>query len=296
MTTFENDDEDEYRAKFRSMSTLEKRIWMEGEVPRFFYKYRALPRHNDENVNLTGLRGLLVKNEVFYSSPLTFNDAHEGIVSYRLSDNPTEVRDAMTAVASRVLNIGVEEAARYVDENNVTERVQLRSRMDGTFETAMRKAGIFSMSKSCRSAQMWAYYASDNAGVCVQLATYNSMMPLALAERVQYFDQKPLVDLMLDFLKDNLGDRMMEILTSKAQRWAHEDEWRLIHRGSDEVERLDDAAISTVILGPRITEFGRTVVREMLEDRVNAGLPMPRIAEAYIDPHRYDFRIRRAEL
>jgi hypothetical protein len=257
----------------------------------FYNKYRELPRIPSDSVDLVGLVGLIERNEIFYSSPLSFNDAHEGIVSYKLSSDPVLVREAMTAVASRVLGIPREAAAAHIDNLQLADQHALKERLDRSFQSAMKRAGVFSMSETCRSPQMWAYYASGNAGVCVQLATHHSLRPLALAERVSYLDEKPLIDLMLAFALNKLGDHFLETLTGKADRWSHEQEWRLIHRGSNETERLGNCAVSAVILGTKVTAHGHAVLRNLLRKRALNGLPAPRIARAKIDPTRFKLRI-----
>jgi hypothetical protein len=284
----------EGREMIEAMSLLQRRIWAKpAGLPRFLYKYRPLPRTAEElpSVDLIGMKALIERNQIYYSSPLRFNDLHEGLLSYRTNSSPETVRQAFAAILNRNRMRSSEFAAIRLNPEWNPSATELRANFDLVFRRGMEQAGVFSSCASCRRPPMWAYYASDGAGVCVQIETQHDLSTFALAERVQYSPVKPSMDLMQVLVDDGLGDEILTALTTKGEAWSHENEWRLIHEAAGQTQLLSAAAVSAVIFGPRITDIGRKLVLRMLDIRRKNGLPEVKIWRAEADPSRYDLRI-----
>ena len=284
-----------FRARFLSLSLSGRRklLAASSPFPRFLYKYRELPRSADKPVDLVGLEGLLARNEVFYSSPYAFNDKHEGLLSFSIPEDATLLREAMVAVSARAQGISKLKARATFDSRLIADRAKLTQRIEAAIRKTMGTAGVVSLTDDPRNTTMWAYYASSGAGVCVQLAPHFCLDPLGISSKVTYLDDKPRSDVMLEFLHDRFAKRLEKTLLSKARNYRHEREWRLIHRGAGEVEVMSPQAVSGVIFGPDVTEYGASLVRELLVRRRTTGRPLPKIYSARPHPQHYRMEITR---
>ena len=294
----DKDVSDETVEYFYKLPLYARRRWLvdgSTNIPRFFYKYRHVPQTlaSTTSNDWTGLERLLTQNEIYYAAVDQFNDVHESVANVILNSDKSTILEAMIAIAMRVKGVSSIEAEAFIQTEFLADRQRLSMHLESVINRGLRKAGIFSMTQDAREPTMWGYYASESAGIAVQLASQHAVQPLALAEEVTYVEQKPALDYMLESLYDRMGDRMLELLTTKHDRWAHESEWRLLHRGAHDVETLPPEAVSGLIFGPRATPYSIAFVQELLAARVSRSLPMPKLWRAVVNPARRRLTIRR---
>lgn len=107
---------------------------------------------------------------------------------------------------------------------------------------------ISCFSEVCDSILMWSYYANCHRGVCIEfdLSRLNNRNPLnsdilSKISRVHYTPVRP------DMWSSNNHNISFNFLTTKADVWSHEHEWRLICDTEEEFMPFD--CISKVIIG-----------------------------------------------
>lgn len=297
MPELEEDDLDTtVKDLYQSPPYVRRRWLMQGStpLPRFFYKYRHVP-HDDSSAalgNWIGLERLITKNEIYYAAVDQFNDVHESVAHIVLNADLSTIRNGMIAMIMRVQNCSYEQAQVLLDPEFMADRGKLADHLEAVINKGLRKAGIFSMTPDAREPTMWGYYASESTGIAIQLAPQYGIQPLALAEKVRYVEQKPALDYMLETLYDRMGDRMLDLLSTKHDRWSHESEWRLLHRGAHCVETLPDKALSGIIFGPRSSPFSIEFVQDLLNKRSKQCLSSPKLWRATVNPARRRLVIR----
>lgn len=116
---------------------------------------------------------------------------------------------------------------------------------------------------------MWAYYASNFAGMCLEF----DVTELAIGDfqneqlRPVTYDRSALPPLtLIDLAPDNLEDAVISRVTRKRIEWAHEKEWRFLTGQVGPKYYLDDA-LCRVFLGPRVQEKHARRVIEVLDRR-----------------------------
>lgn len=181
-------------------------------APATFYKY-----FSDTSLNLETVKS----NKLWYSAPRNFNDVFDcdiPIDSKKIFDSALHMSPRPIRQASR----------QWID---LKARIQKRSNALSK-ELAKLKdiMGVSCFSESCNSLLMWAHYANNHKGMCVE---YNLMdineklgftaVPIVYSkERVNFNSLE----------KANDNEYVLEIffsaLTSKSPEWAYEKEWRII--------------------------------------------------------------------
>ncbi|HAH09512.1 MAG TPA: DUF2971 domain-containing protein [Alphaproteobacteria bacterium] len=118
----------------------------------------------------------------------------------------------------------------------------------------MDKFALISFSDTYKNLPMWAYYASNFTGMCLEFdpceltigdLQNEELCPVAYAENA-------LPSLTIaDLGPDNLPSLIKPRLTRKRIEWAHEREWRYL-TGADGKKHYVDDALRRVLLGPRV--------------------------------------------
>lgn len=141
--------------------------------------------------------------------------------------------------------------------------------------------GISCFCESNDSMLMWAHYASNHKGICVEyeLMRFNSELSFTPVP-VIYSDQRPCLEKMdLDNPGKDLLRFFIDVLTTKATKWAYEKEWRIIRDSSACGAAWDDAKKgallpsikpSSIILGCDASDDFADIVKKYCEgNKVN---------------------------
>lgn len=133
------------------------------------------------------------------------------------------------------------------------------------------KAGLISFSATHTDLPLWAYYASNFAGFCLEFDT--DALPLGDLQGEQLHqvtyaqDALPSVSMstLLSAAREP-GTLVTERLSRKRREWAHEREWRYI-TGRVGRKYLLDTALRRVYLGPRMQQAYKDRICSIFADR-----------------------------
>lgn len=111
---------------------------------------------------------------------------------------------------------------------------------------------LISFAESRANYPMWAYYASNFAGMCLEFDRELLEVGELRRERIVQVDyaNTPLPRVAFHSLNDISLDWTMHYLSRKRQEWMHEHEWRYITGTGGPKHYLDDA-LRRVYIGPR---------------------------------------------
>ncbi|KAB2720514.1 DUF2971 domain-containing protein [Brucella intermedia] len=117
----------------------------------------------------------------------------------------------------------------------------------------IRGFGLVSFSSSYENLPMWAYYASNFAGMCLEFETTDLRIGDFQNENIRpvKYEHDALPSISFAEFADNLQHAIEERITRKRAEWKHENEWRLLVGGVGRKYYLDDA-LRRVFLGPRM--------------------------------------------
>lgn len=120
-------------------------------------------------------------------------------------------------------------------------------------EEAFDALGVASFSEVHNHEPMWAHYADEFKGICIQYNMNKLLKGLGPGigmTRMMYSEQEPvLVD-----DSSNAVDRARKCLSSKTVRWSNEREWRIFSDCRGEASYEDCSTITRIYLGSRISE------------------------------------------
>jgi Protein of unknown function (DUF2971) len=131
------------------------------------------------------------------------------------------------------------------------------------------KFALVSFATTNEHLAMWAYYASNFNGICLEFDTNQlavgdfqneELRPVIYARRAL----PPLT--MTEVSGGRINEAIIQRLTCKRSEWAHESEWRFI-TGVRGPKHYLDSALSRVFLGPSMSRENEEKILELLKNR-----------------------------
>lgn len=232
-------------------------------MPAQLYKYSGL-----KEGRLERMRRLVVKSELYFPPPSAFNDpldcrippsfdasrlAIEQFWRWRVKEwLPQEDR----RTHKKRINQMVLNSKTKVGQEQLTKEV---------FKT-LDKNGIACFAKDPANMLLWSYYAEGHSGIAVRfnMALGHFATSQFLPIEVRYSNDLPVIN----FYKVKTHELLRTLFGTKSLAWKHEEEWRLVLRGSFGYVCLPPAMIDAVILGMRTEVKTEGTIREWLKDRV----------------------------
>lgn len=135
------------------------------------------------------------------------------------------------------------------------------SKSRANIQKALENMGIASMSEVYDHEPMWAHYADEFSGMCVQYSLNRLLKGLdsdIAITRMMYSEIEPV---LLDD-RSNAVDRARLCLSSKTVRWASEREWRLFKVNQGEARYEDLKTVTKIFLGSRVSKANEQLVRD----------------------------------
>lgn len=256
---------------------------------RSLYKYRAIPTP-DDTVGRQRLEDFLVDNRLWLGAVSGFNDPFEGQADYVVHERGADLRRALER---KYVELGFtsQAAKAKVDSADVADPVRIEQRARAANLTVLGEMGVCALGTNPSSPLMWAHYAYNHTGICVQLRPVMDLGAL-LAEEVEYSDTYPVLD---DILKPGESRNVLPIMR-KSSDWAYEKEWRIVAQEEPNSYRaFAPRALSAVILGMRISDPDKTYVLGLMDERERRYGVRPVLYQAAPARQRYRVEIRRLQ-
>lgn len=235
-------------------------------APASLYKYYGdAPRNLDT----------IIANKMWYSAPCNFNDVFDceitvdetAIINCALQMNPDKKK--------------IRPGSPMWKQVGRTMRREIKS-FCSTFEEMRCATGISCLSESDDSLLMWAHYANNHRGMCVEydLTEINRQL-LFTPVPIIYSDERVCYKtLNSDTAETDAVALLIRSLTSKSEEWSYEHEWRIIREdsacgGKWDAEKkgalLDMIRPSSITLGCAAeAEFEKSVKKHCEEE----GIPL----------------------
>ena len=234
-------------------------------APASLYKYYSDSLRNLENVK---------NNKMWYSSPIHFND----VFDCEITTDEKKLFESTLQMCPSVQNVRV---GSPVWKNLKAETRKSAKEMQDLFAGMRSGIGVSCLSESDDSLLMWAHYASNHCGMCVEyeLLEINSQLkftpvPIIYSEERICFNSLNTTTVERDTTK-----MFLESLTTKSPEWSYEKEWRIIREDSACGSQWDDTKKgallnivrpSSIILGCMAKpEFEKEVYTYCNENKIN---------------------------
>lgn len=244
----------------------QKAYWQIGyhyncSAPASLYKYYRGTERDLDNIKA---------NKMWYSAPCKYND----VFDCEITVDETAIFDCALHMSPDNAKIRKGSPAWKHIQN--TMRQEIKS-FRSTFDTMRSGMGIACLSESDDSLLMWAHYANNHHGMCVEydLMEINQKLNFTPIPIIYSGDRVCFNTLNPDTAGNDSIALFIQSITTKSEEWSYEREWRIVR---DEVacgERwnaekkgalLDMVRPSSIILGCAAEDKLEKSVREYCEE------------------------------
>ena len=181
-------------------------------APSSLYKY-----YGDNSRSLETVKN----NTMWYSAPCHFND----VFDCDLAIEEKEIFDSVLQMVPDKRGIRAGSPMWKQLKGTVSQKIRA---FHSNFEDLRTKMGIACLSEAYDSLLMWAHYANNHCGMCVEyeLLEFNRQLGFSPVPIV-YSNERVRIH-TLETLERDIQDLFVESLTSKSPEWSYEKEWRII--------------------------------------------------------------------
>lgn len=213
------------------------------------YKYGKFDKYTEK---------LFTHNEIYFSSPDEFNDPFDSKPLHICEGNEQQIENYLFELyRKKYPGRSKEEILADVKREIITKgkgRIVLKETLEISRERIRKKLGVCCFSEKRDNILMWAHYAKQHTGFCLEFDIDNDFFrPITRAIKVEYDTILPELNLMQ---LSNYPSRELGIkLLIKADDWEYEQEWRIVEtKKGPGIQNFPEDALSGVILGCRISQ------------------------------------------
>ena len=249
---------------------------MPRDYPLTFYKYRYF---DEQGYHLK----LLSDNEMYFSSPQSFNDPFDCRIRLRYDLlNSDEIRPLVERNLKQTKpNLNPLRRKRIASKLAKTNQHTNRNKLDLLQDHFVdERIGLFCLSANPRSIITWSHYSSNHRGFCVGFSRnelikmsahfFDKLNKSLVIHKVDYSESLPVIHP----IQHNEQERMKMQLCTKSDEWKYENEYRMIFQeGVNSYIHYGDVAIKRVILGCKISNINTEQIINILKSK-NKYIPL----------------------
>lgn len=233
-----------------------------NNAPMFLYKYYS---NRKEKVDL------VKSQKMWYSAPCNFNDVFDSDI---VIDEDKIFANALQMIPDKRSR---QPGSRMWWQLKQTVNKEIRHLKD-TFDDMRTTTGISCLCESCNSLLMWAHYASNHSGICVEYNLMDINKKLGFTPIPVIYSDKRVCFSSINPSAVNFDVEkvFIENLTTKSKEWGYEKEWRIIRDcgacgdkwdSENKGALLDMICPSSVILGCMAKPDFEEYIREYCEEQ-----------------------------
>ncbi len=158
------------------------------------------------------------------------------------------------------------------------------------FEENLRKEyRVFSVSDTCFSPQMWAYYAGNYNGICIGFYTENNFARLSpvIYRNTRYRYCTHLLN------SSEIDKVFYENLFVKHKDWSSENEWRLIQKSNQKYITFSDSEIACIIIGDNVEPETAQRIYDVTDGKIQIFRAIPGARTLQINLLPYGYEVKR---
>jgi len=256
---------------------------MERDDPTTLYKYKDTSGDGIEHVEC-----MLRDNEVWFASPLSFNDPFDCRCVFDIRNTREEIVLRKAEFLAKRNGATLRDALAEADNEIPSEAEQVEDWQKQQIEGHSQRAansGILCLTPVCDSFIMWTHYAKYHTGICIQFRVRDVRAKahldfIAAAQPVEYADRCPVINIV----RDGTVDIVRKAFLTKSTPFRYEREWRtvLMDQGPG-LKPIPKGIIGAIILGCQIDlDARKRVIKACAEYDGDVE-----IVQATLDPETY---------
>ncbi len=229
-------------------------------TPERLYKYQAFSTKSLENLKNATL---------FCSRPERFNDPFDCAI--RINKTQLDDDDFARVFEWYKHELSSSEIARAKYIEGEQPSPQFREEVERSFTLAfdtrmrenLRNRGIACLTARVDQVLMWSHYADGHRGFCLEFDT--AFEPFSKALEVRYSADVPTVN-PVDELLTGDGGALLDMVLTKSDHWAYEEEWRILHVEPDTAYTYPWKSLTGVYFGPGMLFVHKEIISLVLRD------------------------------
>ena len=240
--------------------------------PATLFKYQSI------NCNSTDA---LFKHSIWFSKPIMFNDPFDsnlkinGFERYfnclplyvnALGKNKLNEEYFQKTISNLKLQGKTEtEIIEQIESDLISKdypslRMQFYE-LTKSYDEISQSAGLLSLTSKNNNLLMWAHYANNHEGICLEFSTTEpserakicTLADNSMTFKVDYIDYYPRA-LDMKLFDSTHVDRIRNLFLLKSKEWEYEEEWRVINKEGDKL-LPHPGKLKGIILGARISDI-----------------------------------------
>lgn len=237
------------------------------EVPQRFFKYRSLATEQDRQ----RVRQIVVGSKIYFPPAKFFNDPFDLHPVFDLTAPRHVQRKDYERLSKKYEGLGRAERrkeARRVMKTSMSSKnitATTRSIQDEHARVITETVGVLCVCKKRDDILMWSHYADSHKGVCLEFDGMAKFM--AHAQEVKYSKTREPIRAYHE-----TEEQMMEkALLTKSDRWAYEDEYRLLrYKHGPGLVEFRPHNLTGIILGANADRATIDLVKSWIGERAEA--------------------------
>jgi len=205
---------------------------------------------------------VFVNNEIYFAAPIDFSDPFDSKIRYFYPDSEVEREALLTEWVHRMYPNYPHAILKHQVKGTVAAGIEIPEMDKACDELAsymQKQSGVFCMTEKKDNILMWAHYADQHTGFCLEFDTNNPLF--SRARGVIYSKDLPKQNLV-EFLTAKVRKPPLYLVT-KAKDWKYEEEWRLADPASGPgPQEYPAESLAGVIFGCRMNEINRKQIKE----------------------------------
>ncbi|EHS1090821.1 DUF2971 domain-containing protein [Vibrio cholerae] len=216
---------------------------MNDEFVDSLYKYRSVDSFTLD---------IIANNRIFFAKPEMFNDPY---------DTEFNINTHVGKLSS--IDMAYLEETYGTSSNDEVDRVIVN--VNEQIKNYVSSAGILSLSSSPENLLLWAHYADDHKGICIEFERKlgNDLANESFTQKVKYAASYPSFN-KYAFIKKNGHSVVNRILWTKSPEWEYEQEWRVIYPYKGGTVQEIPGKIKSIIFGLRCPSINIDIIKRLV--------------------------------
>ena len=252
---------------------------MNVELPQRLYKYRSVTTDRD----LARVAEIIRDGKLYLASPNQYNDPFECGFSLSLEATPEQMRQKF---AQTLIGQGLTKSQAFAQATKLVSgpHPEADAVARGLIEKLRNTLGLLSLTSVNDDLLMWAHYADEHRGVCLEFDTAADEHLIGAAMPVRYQQDYP----VLDYFNSNPFEAGYAIVLTKSVAWSYEQEWRTLKPDLGRTKALfPPEALTGIVLGARMEYQRRRAILDLADSLPHEVV----VREASVHTEKYSLRI-----
>lgn len=193
------------------------------------------------------LYDLLINNEIWFSSPYSFNDPFDCNITIDGNNTPEQIRHYFNIDNWKGSSKSDYRIQRLID-TNFEDKEAFQNKINSISKNAIARLGLTCFTQTNDNLLMWSHYTEDHKGICLEFdykKDNNFFKPL---KKVTYSKAYPIYNYYND--KQNV---VGELMLNKSDHWNYENEIRVI-KDESQLYSFNPESLIGIYFGARTTD------------------------------------------